>query len=148
MQRLRWPLRLLPAVRLPAVRLLPMSDDRVATRVTVEREDGDTEELAMQEWFVKLPKISIDFAVMEKSDKVYAIQLDCQWLDMGSFAALADAIKANEDELSEIEMRYGFMVAVEADDELNAADCEIERVRTEARSRHGWIMDTYLLRKT
>ena len=32
--------------------------------------------------------------------------------------------------LSEIEMRYGFMVAVEADDELNAADCEIERVRT------------------
>ena len=25
---------------------------------------------------------------------------------------------------------------------------EIERVRTEARARHGWIMDTYLLRKT
>ncbi len=32
--------------------------------------------------------------------------------------------------LSEIEMRYGFVVTVEADDELNAADCEIERVRT------------------
>ncbi|TAJ40959.1 MAG: Rne/Rng family ribonuclease [Reyranella sp.] len=32
--------------------------------------------------------------------------------------------------LSEIEKRYGFMVSVEADDELNAADCEIERVRT------------------
>jgi precorrin-6A synthase len=25
---------------------------------------------------------------------------------------------------------------------------EIERVRTEARARHGWIMDTYLIRKT
>ena len=25
---------------------------------------------------------------------------------------------------------------------------EIERIRTEARTRHGWIMDTYLLRKT
>jgi ribonuclease E len=32
--------------------------------------------------------------------------------------------------LSEIEKRYGFMVSVEADGEMNAADCEIERVRT------------------
>ena len=31
--------------------------------------------------------------------------------------------------LSEIEKRYGFTVSVEADDELHAADCEIERVR-------------------
>src|SRR5215217_6490583 len=32
--------------------------------------------------------------------------------------------------LSEIEKRYGFSVTIEADDELHAADCEIERVRT------------------
>jgi len=31
--------------------------------------------------------------------------------------------------LSEIEKRYGFSVTMEADDELHAADCEIERVR-------------------
>ena len=31
--------------------------------------------------------------------------------------------------LTEIEKRYGFPVSVEADDELHAADCEIERVR-------------------
>ena len=31
--------------------------------------------------------------------------------------------------LTEIEKRYGFSVSVEADDELHAADCEIERVR-------------------
>jgi LPPG:FO 2-phospho-L-lactate transferase len=47
-------------------RLLPMSDDRVATRVTVEREDGSTEELAMQEWFVRErtapPVVSVHFA--------------------------------------------------------------------------------------
>lgn len=36
-----------------ATTLLPMSDDRVATVVTVERPDGRTEELAMQEWFVR-----------------------------------------------------------------------------------------------
>ena len=31
--------------------------------------------------------------------------------------------------ISDIEKRYGFIVTVEADDELHAADCEIERVR-------------------
>lgn len=36
-----------------ATRLVPMSDDRVRTRVTVRTPDGGTEELAMQEWFVR-----------------------------------------------------------------------------------------------
>jgi len=35
-----------------AVRLLPMSDDPIATRITVEEPDGSNAELAMQEWFV------------------------------------------------------------------------------------------------
>jgi mannose-1-phosphate guanylyltransferase len=51
----------------------------------------------LQEYFVKLPKISIDYAVMEKADKVNAIKLDCRWLDMGSFAALADVIRSDKD---------------------------------------------------
>ena len=37
--------------------------------------------------------------------------------------------------LTEIEQRYGFHVIVEADDELHAADCEIERVRGQRRDR-------------
>jgi ribonuclease E len=37
--------------------------------------------------------------------------------------------------LSEIEKRYSFTVSVESDDELNAADCEIERVRTRREDR-------------
>jgi LPPG:FO 2-phospho-L-lactate transferase len=32
--------------------LLPMTDDAVRTRITVERDGGRTEELAMQQWFV------------------------------------------------------------------------------------------------
>ncbi|MGZ8753140.1 MAG: 2-phospho-L-lactate transferase, partial [Acidimicrobiia bacterium] len=32
--------------------LLPMSDDAIATLITVSRPDGTSEELAMQEWFV------------------------------------------------------------------------------------------------
>ena len=44
--------------------LLPMSDDPIATRITVAR-DGRTEELAMQEWFVREraepPVVSVRF---------------------------------------------------------------------------------------
>lgn len=49
----------------------------------------------LAEWFPKLPKISIDYAVMEKSEQVYGISLDCRWLDMGSFTALADVIESD-----------------------------------------------------
>lgn len=46
--------------------LLPMSDDRVATRVTVTTDDGARRTLAMQEWFVRErtnpPVVAVDFA--------------------------------------------------------------------------------------
>jgi len=58
--------------------------------------DGPNQQKALQEWFVKLPKISIDYAVMEKAEGVHAIRLDCRWLDMGSFAALADVITSDK----------------------------------------------------
>jgi mannose-1-phosphate guanylyltransferase len=59
--------------------------------------DSPNQQKTLKEWFVKLPKISIDYAVMEKADRVYAIKLDCRWLDMGSFAALADIISSDKD---------------------------------------------------
>jgi len=59
--------------------------------------DSPNQQQTLQECFVKLPKISIDYAVMEKADKVNAIKLDCRWLDMGSFAALADIISSDKD---------------------------------------------------
>ena len=47
------------------LRLIPMSDDRVQTRITVERAGGATAEVAMQEWFVgdraESPVISVRF---------------------------------------------------------------------------------------
>ncbi|UCF42538.1 MAG: mannose-1-phosphate guanylyltransferase [Planctomycetota bacterium] len=57
--------------------------------------DGPNQQHALQEWFPKMPKISIDYAVMEKAHNVHAIMLDCRWLDMGSFAALADIISSD-----------------------------------------------------
>lgn len=48
---------------------------------------------ALKEWFPKLPKISIDYAVMEKAEEVYGIKLNCRWLDLGSFAALRGIVE-------------------------------------------------------
>ena len=59
--------------------------------------DGPNQQQVLLEWFLKLPKISIDYAVMEKAEGVHAIKLDCRWLDMGSFAALADIISSDKD---------------------------------------------------
>ncbi|MBE0534654.1 MAG: mannose-1-phosphate guanylyltransferase [Phycisphaerae bacterium] len=59
--------------------------------------DGPKQDEALKEWFPKLPKISIDYAVMETAQNVFAIRLDCRWLDMGSFAALADIIASDAD---------------------------------------------------
>ena len=58
--------------------------------------DSPNQQRALEEWFVKLPKISIDYAVMEKAENVHAIKLNCRWLDMGSFAALADIVSSDE----------------------------------------------------
>lgn len=56
---------------------------------------GPNQEDTLAECFVKLPKISIDFAVMEKAPQVHAIRLNCRWFDMGSFSALADIIQSD-----------------------------------------------------
>jgi len=55
--------------------------------------DTPEQETVLAESFAALPKISIDYAVMERAAEVHAIQLDCRWLDMGSFAALADIVQ-------------------------------------------------------
>jgi len=58
--------------------------------------DGPKQDDTLKLWFPKIPKISIDYAVMEKAENVHAIRLNCRWLDMGSFAALADIINSDE----------------------------------------------------
>ncbi len=74
-------------------RFLPQASESL--RRIAANWDGPNQEKSLEEWFVKLPKISIDFAVMEKAESVHAIKLECRWLDMGSFAALADVITSD-----------------------------------------------------
>jgi len=56
---------------------------------------AESQQSVLEEWFVKLPRISIDYAVMEKSQEVHAIELDCRWLDLGAFTALAEIMGAD-----------------------------------------------------
>jgi mannose-1-phosphate guanylyltransferase/mannose-6-phosphate isomerase len=46
--------------------------------------------------FQKMPDISIDYAVMEKSKKVVAIPMDIYWNDIGSWDSLYDALDKDE----------------------------------------------------
>ena len=47
--------------------------------------------------FESCPSISIDFALMEKSDNVFVIPLDVQWNDIGSWSALYEIGKKDID---------------------------------------------------
>jgi len=82
--------------------LKALTDRLAATREPLRRIqaawDGPLQDEALKEWFPKLPKISIDYAVMETAENVYGMELDCRWLDLGSFAALADIIESDADD--------------------------------------------------
>jgi mannose-1-phosphate guanylyltransferase/mannose-6-phosphate isomerase len=45
--------------------------------------------------YAALPKISIDYAVMERSQRVAVLPVDPGWSDLGSFAALLDLLPAD-----------------------------------------------------
>ena len=49
---------------------------------------GPGEAAALEELFPQCDKISIDYAVMEKSRDVYALAADWAWSDLGSFEAI------------------------------------------------------------
>jgi mannose-1-phosphate guanylyltransferase len=58
--------------------------------------DGPDRQSILEQWFPKLPKISIDYAVMEKAETIYAIKLNCRWLDVGCFTALANCLSLDK----------------------------------------------------
>lgn len=46
--------------------------------------------------FEKMPNISIDYAVMEKSDKIALVQLESDWNDLGSWQSIYDVSQKDE----------------------------------------------------
>lgn len=86
-----------------------------------------------------LPKISIDFAVMEKARNVLMVELPCYWQDVGSWPALADVVRLDADGNAVVASRAAMMdstnnIIYSSDDHLMAVvgmdDCII--VHTDA----------------
>ncbi len=71
-------------------RLLPATL-QIAERLSAAWSMPDGTRLA-QELYPQLQKISIDFAVMEKAPRVLVLEMDLEWLDLGSWTAIAGAI--------------------------------------------------------
>ena len=67
--------------------------DRIAASFGTWKEDETVREL-----FPTCEKISIDYAVMEKSDEIYVIEGDLGWSDLGSFSSVKEHIPAPEDD--------------------------------------------------
>ena len=47
--------------------------------------------------FDKMPSISIDYAVMEKSDKIALVKLESDWNDLGSWQSIYDISPKDDD---------------------------------------------------
>ena len=67
--------------------------DRIASSFGTSEEEATVKEL-----FPTCEKISIDYAVMEKSDEIYVIPCDLGWSDLGSFSSIKEHIPAPEDD--------------------------------------------------
>ena len=65
----------------------------------------DNFDKTVRERFTKLPRISFDYAIMEKADRVLVVEATFDWDDVGSWSAVAKYFKS--------------------DGEGNAANCEI-----------------------
>ena len=87
-----WTLR---AIRRELERHLPASVERLRPIGEARRDGGDVAGL-LAEAYPTLQKISIDYAVMEKAEKVLVVELNCEWLDVGSWPMLGDVVERDE----------------------------------------------------
>lgn len=84
------------AIREALKKFLPESIDALAPIGAAAKTGQDITGL-LSDIYPKLPKISIDYAVMEKAKDVLMVELTCQWLDVGSWPSLADVVKSDDD---------------------------------------------------
>jgi len=58
---------------------------------------GDDRKRLLYELYPTLQRISVDFAVMEKADRVIVVDMPCEWLDVGSWTALTEVLEPDEE---------------------------------------------------
>lgn len=75
-------------------RHLPQTYEAVR-KIADAHADARTE--LLERLYPDLLKISIDFAVMEKAQRVLAVEMDCHWVDVGSFPALESIVDGDRD---------------------------------------------------
>lgn len=57
----------------------------------------DERQQKLQSLYPNLLKISIDFAVMERADRVLVVEMSCHWVDVGAWPAIESVINADSD---------------------------------------------------
>jgi mannose-1-phosphate guanylyltransferase len=67
----------------------------LANFISQIRAPGDFEKI-LHERFSKLPKISFDYAIMERADRVLVVEAAFDWDDVGSWTAVAKYFKCDE----------------------------------------------------
>ena len=85
----------LGAIRSALKEFLPQSVRRLEPVGRAARQGRDIA-APLAEAYAALEKISIDYAVMEKAAKVLMVELNCEWLDVGSWPALGDVTELDE----------------------------------------------------
>jgi mannose-1-phosphate guanylyltransferase len=55
-----------------------------------------SEQPFINEWYPQTESISVDYAIMERSENVYTIPSDIGWSDLGTWASLHDMLDKNE----------------------------------------------------
>jgi len=81
-------------------------------------EEIDRRPEAIDELYAKLPRVSIDYGVMEKLDNLVTLPLDCEWSDLGGWEALAELLPAD----ARGNAVKGSVLAIDAADNLLYAD--------------------------
>ena len=51
----------------------------------------------LESLYPNLMKISIDFAVMERAERVQVVEMGCQWVDVGAWPAIESVVNADAD---------------------------------------------------
>lgn len=91
----------------------------------------------VKEEFQKFEKISIDYGVMEKSDKIEVIPVDIGWNDIGSYPSLEEVFKKNKNGTVVKDAKY-----IEIDSEKNIIVGNENKIIATVGVRNLIIVDT------
>ncbi len=91
---------------------------QIVQTIIAESQAGSTFQQAVEKHFAAMPSISIDYGVLEKSDRVSLIPCDIGWNDVGSWKAVHEISPKDEDG----NVQQGNVIAVNCKNSLVRAE--------------------------